>query len=411
MSDTPNPKLAPAQRGRVRWLGLLRLVAGLAILAWVVTGLNWRDRLVLGDGAGATWSVPGTIEGDWKSDTIRFRVAADAATPSDAPPELAALDAGTALGVQRRAADDVAGWTWEPSMQRVFRQLEGGNLALAMLCFLGGLAFVTLRWMRLLALAGCRTGFLGTLRLSLLGLFFNQVMPGVTGGDLVKGVLAAREHPGRRADAAVSVIVDRLFGLLALATLGTVVVLASGDAFAPLRVPLIALLVVGALGATAYTSRLLREGLGIKRLVARLPLADTLRSIDRAALLYLRHPFELGTALMLSVTNHLVVILGCVFLGRAIGVPVTDVGWSDYFVIVPVANIVSALPLAPGGWGVGEWVYKFLFEMRGASGALGVALSLVFRLSQLVFGLVGGIYLLVPGARAELGTLEERPAA
>ena len=295
-------------------------------------------------------------------------------------------------------------------MQRVFRELDGRNLAIAMLCICFRLTFITLRWTRLLRLAGCPSTFFNSLRLSFLGLFFNQVMPGLTGGDLIKGVLAAKENPGRRADAAVSVIVDRLFGLVALASLGTIVVLFSGEAYRPLRLPLLVFLALGALGVTVYASGKLRRLFRLKALIQKLPLSGTIQSIDRAALLYLRHPGELVCAFAFSISNHLVVVLGCVFLGRAIGVPTEEVAWSDYYVIVPVANIVSSLPLAPGGWDVGEYAYKVLFEMRGASGALGVALSLVFRLSQLVFGLVGGLYLLVPGARAELAEIEEQPA-
>lgn len=407
-----HPEDPPSSSGRARWLGLLRLAIGLAILGWVVTGLNWRDQLVRIDGAGGTWAVAGTIEDDWKEASVRFRVDPGAALPEGAPEALSAAARGPQpVAVDRVESEDRAGWRWDPGMPRVFRDLDGENLALAMLCFCFGLLFVTSRWKRLLALAGCESSFLNTLRLSFLGLFFNQVMPGLTGGDLVKGVLAAREHPGRRADAAVSVIVDRLFGLVALATLGTVVVLFSGPAYAPLRAPLLALLGMVALGGLAYASKGLRERLGLKKLVAKLPLANLLRSVDRAALLYLNHPLELLVALAFSVANHLVVVLGCVFLGRAIGVPTVDVAWLDYYVIVPVANIVSALPLAPGGWGVGEYAYKLLFEMRGASGALGVALSLVFRLTQLVFGLVGGLYLLVPGTRRELHELEEAEPA
>jgi uncharacterized membrane protein YbhN (UPF0104 family) len=71
-----------------------------------------------------------------------------------------------------------------------------------------------------------------------------------------------------------------------------------------------------------------------------------------------------------------------------------------------VANIVSALPLAPGGWGLGEATYKVLFEMMGANGAMGVAVSVTFRLCQLVFGLFGGVFLLLPAGKAELREIE-----
>ena len=59
-----------------------------------------------------------------------------------------------------------------------------------------------------------------------IGLFFNIVVPGLTGGDLVKAVLAARDHPERKAAAMISVLVDRLIGVLVLVLLGAVAILA-----------------------------------------------------------------------------------------------------------------------------------------------------------------------------------------
>jgi uncharacterized membrane protein YbhN (UPF0104 family) len=143
--------------------------------------------------------------------------------------------------------------------------------------------------------------------------------------------------------------------------------------------------------------------------VDRLPLGSKLRSLDRAAFVYLRHPFELFFAFVLSAANHFAVVLGVFCLGLAFGVPKAEVGLGEYLVLVPVANIVSALPLAPGGWGLGEFVYKELFEMIDANATMGVAISVTFRLCQLAIGLLGGIFLLLPGAKPSLDPLEAAP--
>ena len=41
-------------------------------------------------------------------------------------------------------------------------------------------------------------------------------------------------------------------------------------------------------------------------------------------------------------------------LAVAFGVPLTEVGFWDYVAIVPVATMVSSLPVAPAGMGLGE---------------------------------------------------------
>ena len=72
------------------------------------------------------------------------------------------------------------------------------------------------------------------------------------------------------------------------------------------------------------------------------------------------------------------------------------------FAVVSIGNIVSALPVAPAGWGVGEAAYGYLFDMLGASATLGIATSITFRLVLMAIGLTAGLLLLLPGGKAAL---------
>lgn len=367
----------------------------------MLVGLPWRDQLLVPVPDGEPVPVPGEILGDWKAAAVVFRPDPEASLP-DAPaaaPLVAARTSGTGELRVERAADE-GGYDWRPSMPRAFRDMERAGLVQAILLFTLSLGIAITRWWRLLAVAGCPTRWVDAARLTFLGMFFNLVVPGLTGGDLVKGVIAAKENPGRRADALVSVAVDRLIGLGVLVALGAAVLLVSGEAFAELRRPVLAFLGIGVAAALLYANPHLRRWLGIERLLARLPFGDRLGALDRAALLYFRHPLELLFAGGLSLANHVVIVLGVAALGDAFGVQ--DVRLANYFVLVPVANVVSSIPAAPGGWGLGEYVYQVLFEMIGASGALGVAVSVTFRLCQMLFGLVGGLFLLLPSVKREV---------
>jgi uncharacterized protein (TIRG00374 family) len=146
---------------------------------------------------------------------------------------------------------------------------------------------------------------------------------------------------------------------------------------------------------------------GLSRLVDRLAIGPKLRSLDRAALSYLRQPGAVAIAFLFSFFNHILMTLGVFALGNALGVH--DVSLIEYFVVVPLANLVSAVPLAPGGWGVGELAFAKLFDIVGASAAMGVAVSITFRLSQLAIGLLGGIFMLLPGSRDELREARQDP--
>lgn len=384
-----------------RLWSVLRIVVALGILVWVGKNLPWRDELVFGIAGAEELRLTGTIEGDWKEDPVRF-----------VPDDPAALDERWPLGAReavargapilgkRRANGDPSGFDWHPGMPHAFAEMDVLWLALAQVCFFVANLTIVSRWWRLLALAGCPTRWWTALRLTFLGLFFNNVLPGATGGDVPKGLMIAKQNPGRGADALMTVLVDRIFGMVALAALALLVILLVPTPFDALRPGLLIGLTAVVLGTVLYATKRLRRLLGLTALVDRLPLADKLRSLDRAALLYLQRPGGMAIAFAFSFVNHVLVTLGVIVLGRALGVQ--GVRMLDYFVLVPVANLVSAVPLAPGGWGIGELAYSGLFRMIGASAAMGVAVSVSFRLSQLVQSLLGGIFLLLPGSRTEL---------
>ena len=399
------PGAQPKSSGS-RWLKILQPIFGLAILAAVAYFLPWHDQLVLETQHMASAPVRGEIKGDWKSDAVHFRVEHE---------ELVKLGPGLTDGAL--ALERAPSGNWEtavalgeaelrPSIQRVFRSVEPGGLALALLAFLGALLCGVTRWWRLLLVGGCKVRWLDSFRLTFLGVFFNTVVPGLTGGDIVKAILAVRENPGQRADALVSVVVDRLLGLFTLAALAAVMILLLGETFAELRVPVGLVLLAMALGASMYVNNGLRRAVRFDALLAKLPFADKIGKLDEAVMTFAKHRVELVLAVVLSLGNHLFAIAGVVALGRAFGVAADQIGFMEFAAIVPVANMVSSLPIAPGGWGLGEAVYGFLFNMVGASAALGVAVSVGFRICQLVLGLAGGLFLLMPGQRKELAEVE-----
>ena len=377
----------------LRWLQPL---FGAAILAVVAVNLPWSDQIERADGSGTSELAKGSIEGDWRSESVRFELGDEA---GGGTLELTRGDDGSWF-------DGDTPVELRPSIQRVFTGVDRSGLAAAMGFFFLALMFGVTRWWRLLRLAGCQVRWLDSFRLTFLGLFFNLVVPGRTGGDVIKALLAAKENPGKRADALVSVIVDRVLGLGTLAGLATVVILFLGAPFDELRVPVALVLVAMVGGALVYINARLRQLVRFDALLERLPLSSKLKEVDAAIMAYTKHPGELVLALGFSLGNHFGAIAGVMSLSIAFGVGLSAIGWWDYVAIVPVANMVSSLPIAPGGWGVGEAVYGFLYSLLGQSVALGVAVSVSFRLCQILLGLLGGLYLLRPGAAAEVQSVE-----
>lgn len=415
----PCPLSAGSRSARRRRLvGLLKLLLAVLLLVWVGASLPWSDVLVHGEGEAAL-EVRGTIVGDWRSARVRFRPDADQEPGPDWPAELsAAARSGEALVVERAEskAAPISPYDWRPSMPRVFREMDPRGLAAALIAMIGGALFAITRWWRILALAGCRSTWARTLRFTFLGMFFNLVVPGLTGGDVVKAVLVVREHPERRADALLSVVIDRMLGLWLLIGLACAVVFLGGGGLEVLRWPVLLTFLAASAGVALALASSLRRALRVDALLARLPQARRLAELDRAAKIFSRRPMELALALALSAGNHMCVFAGVLAIGHAFG---DTLAYLDYVAIVSISNVLSSLPLTPGGWGVGEKAFGALFELSGSAFALGVAVSVTYRLCNMGLGLIGGAFLLSPGGArvraevrdAELALGEESPSS
>jgi len=403
VGDRPQGGAARSKRGRP-FTGLKFLFAA-ALLSWVAKGLPWQDQLAWQGPAGAV-QIEGRILGDWQADKIRFRPAPEAEIPNEWPVELAAdTEAGAGVLVARHGPH--TGFSWRPGLPRVLGGLSALGLTAALCLLLGGSLFGVTRWWRLLALVGCTSTWWNTLRLSYIGLFFNLVFPGLTGGDVPKALLVVRENPGKRTAALATVVIDRLVGLWALLGVAALASWSAGEALAPLVPSISAAFALASLGLGFLLFPGPRRILRVDAVVDRLPQADRLRRLEQAALVYASQPFELLLALLLSVGNHSCVIAAVFFLGRDLG-DTSSLG--TYFSLVPVANSISAVPLSPAGWGVGEAAYGQLFALVGGSLTLGVAVSVTYRLCNMGLSLVGGLFLFLPGARvsrADLRRLEE----
>jgi uncharacterized membrane protein YbhN (UPF0104 family) len=195
----------------------------------------------------------------------------------------------------------------------------------------------------------------------------------------------------------MSVIVDRGLGLLVLVGLAVAAVWASGDRFHEVKLPVTLCFAGAIVGLFLVLHPIPRRILHVERVLARLPQAERLQALDRALRLYGEHKVEMLFAVGLSVANHASLAAGVWALGIAFGedklMPLEYVG------VVAIANVVSSLPLSPGGWGLGEGTFGYLFHVLGASSTLGVAVSITYRLLITAMNMSGGIFLLLPGGK------------
>ncbi|MEE8142391.1 MAG: lysylphosphatidylglycerol synthase transmembrane domain-containing protein [Planctomycetota bacterium] len=266
-----------------------------------------------------------------------------------------------------------------------------GLFLAAQVVFLCSLFTTIVRWQLLLRALDVPTRFMEVLRLGWIGLLFNQVIPGTTGGDVVKGYYIARECPERRAEAVLSVVLDRVIGLTALMLVGGVALLVNRqqileNAFLTQVGWLLAVLVVVLLGGGALLAweSFWRQP-WIQRLLQRIPFRNVVSSLARALWTLRGKRKILCWTLGLSIVNHFGIVFTHVLLAASLLGETPSL--AAYFFLIPVGQLAFALPISPGGLGIGELVYDSLFtQMDQSSGAEVAALM---RLTWVLWSLVG----------------------
>jgi uncharacterized protein (TIRG00374 family) len=222
------------------------------------------------------------------------------------------------------------------------------------------------------------------------GLFYSLFLPGGISGDAVRAYYFMQSSEERRMPILGALFLDRLIGLIAMVGMGVVAALVLA-----LSVPMIRPYILAFIGIFfALTAMLV-----VFRLLGHLHVPDQLgvrwygklwvRLTKLVASLHLtRYPARVMVhAVLLSfvvqITAALIIYLCAVYVHA--GLSLLEVS-----AVAPVGLLVNAIPISPGGLGVGEKGFEILF--RGLQGSHGATAFLTSRLFLYSPALIGAIY-------------------
>ncbi|MFO7822278.1 MAG: lysylphosphatidylglycerol synthase transmembrane domain-containing protein [Lentisphaeria bacterium] len=267
------------------------------------------------------------------------------------------------------------------------------------------LAVGSLRWQILLHAQRIDIGYFNTLRLTLIGFFFNLAVPGAVGGDVVKIGYTMRHAPEQKTAAFFSIVTDRIMGILGLfivagfavlLNLRTILKLGETSPFLQAGAILVGL---GSFAGVAGFLVLEYHGLLLKHRKLqplwtfcnrRLPkfITGIAGRLMTALDMYQKSKASLAKALLLAIAVHCLLALSMFTVGKALAENTLSVG--EYFVTTQVANAVAAVPVTPGGVGLRDKGAQELFAALGMpkekSGAIPVTMTLII----LAWALIGG---------------------
>jgi uncharacterized protein (TIRG00374 family) len=271
----------------------------------------------------------------------------------------------------------------------------------------------SMRWSLLAQPLGFRRNFGQYFTFYYIGMFFNLVLPTSVGGDVVRAwYLDGRS--GRKAAALLSVLADRVSGLLMLIAIACL-----GAACSSLDLPARVLTIVYGAGAAAVMGVVLllllgRRGHGAAAMSSEYavlttqylaphgqtaapgPAARSRLARLRSAVYDLRFAMfpSWGQFLVTTILSLLVQVANVAvlwFVGLSLGL---DVPPSYYWILVPAVTLVTLFPVSVNGMGVREWATVLMLAPLGVGAEAATALAFLWFLTFSAVSLAGaGFYL------------------
>ncbi len=255
------------------------------------------------------------------------------------------------------------------------------------------LAFATVRWKIVLRSIGRHFSIWGLFRLNLIGLFFNQVLPSVIGGDGMRVWLLCRRDCSFAA-AFNSVLIDRLAGFVVLSAMSLygLPTLIERLFAVPRLETIIALIVAGLM--LWFMLYLLWQA---QARIAKFRVGRFLAQIVDDVLFLAGRPVDSANILSLSIGNQAMNFVLIWFILWNLGANVSFVG---VMIVTPVVLLLLVLPISIAGWGLREGLFVVGFGLLNVPKDVALAASIVFGFMNLVAGLIGGVCWIVGQTRS-----------
>ncbi len=262
-------------------------------------------------------------------------------------------------------------------------------LIYALLVFIASGVLGAVQWGILLRFHGIHPGFSGTVSRYFMGLFFNYILPGFVGGDVVR-VYHASKVSGRTTRAFSSTLADRVIGLLVLVlfSLGAFMLMPSGPADDIFPVALVMFLI---LAGFICVFRVHSLGTFFGRVFGRfIPhgISEKIGAVYREMHELTRSPATLAAVFATSFVIQFTRITVHFLCGKAVGI---ELGFAYFALFVPLMEIVASLPISVGGVGVRETMGVTLFSTVGVGTSDVVVYSLLATLVGFIGSIPGGI--------------------
>jgi len=289
----------------------------------------------------------------------------------------------------------------------IIRQANGWWLLAALLLHIFGYYVSGKRWQVLLETQRVDVPLKRLMQSYLVGTFFNQFLPTIVGGDVVRGMDTAKPC-GSMTKSLTIILFERFTGIIVLLMLVSSGIILQAEKFKEVSYwPLGGLLFF----VIATVIFLWKEGINLEKLEKAIPFKIGKAIIGKLATVldilvqYRSHPLPLLMVIGWGLALQLLFVLHYFFLSKAFAL---QLPFSFFMVVVPVIFLLSMLPVSINGIGVRENLFVYFFAKVSVSPEKSLAIAWMGFVMVLFYALLGGIvYATRKGSKKALEEIEK----
>jgi len=280
------------------------------------------------------------------------------------------------------------------NFERLFLLTESTDILVLMylIIILLVMPMSALRWWLLLRAVGLHLDLKRTYLLTWIGNFFNATIPGSVSGDVVKGYYVIKSQKEvNRSLVIMTLLVDRLVGLFGLVVMAFIALIFNLELiWSQPSLHSLACTIIGLFASIFVFSLIVLYPFAdgqdpFVRLFKRLPARFFIIKLYKSFKNYKYKKLTLFYTLLLAIIIHMLV--GLIFSQVALMVGLINMELAIQFFLMPAGLIMIAIPIAPGGIGVGHAAFEYLYFLVGHSGGADIFnIVIIVQLSVFIFG-------------------------
>lgn len=270
--------------------------------------------------------------------------------------------------------------------------------------------FFSKRYQIFLNASGYVVRFVQAFTIILIGFFYNNFLPGGTGGDFMRVYYLKRKEKVPISIGTAVTLFDRLLGMLGLVVVAVLslwwVAQYSSASFDlinnnTLLVSLVILIPIAAV-ATLFLLRIPAIYNFLERLLSRLFFGEKMVSFMETFQTLIMNTKAIIISFLLCLAGHLITLTCISILAYML------YGSSAVYATFAVAGIVlltAVVPVTPGNIGWTEWLADGFYRIFGVEG--GATIFALWRVVTVLFSLIGGIVYLRAGGKKTVEGVQE----